>query len=68
MRFRSVQIQHDVLWTDLTKSSLVRPKEMSKLVLFFACQRSSEVMPEAQRVPEAYRGNRLQPRQLEVSW
>ena len=35
-----------ILWTDLTESLVVRLKELSRLVLFVACWRSSEVMPE----------------------
>ena len=37
----------------LTKSSLVRLEELLKLVLFIACWKRSEVMPETRRVSEA---------------
>ena len=66
VRLRIVQIQHDILWTYLTESLVVRLKGLSKLVLFVACLKSSEVMSEARRVPEACRSNRNQPRQLQV--
>ena len=49
---------------DLTKSLVVRLQELSKLVLFVACRRSSEVVPETLRASEACRGSRIQPKQL----
>ena len=59
VRFRIVLASCWVLWTGLTKSSLVRLRGVSELVLFVACRKGSKVMPETRRVPEACRGNRI---------
>ena len=51
----------------LTKLSLERQSEWSKLALCTACRQGSGVMPDTRRASEAYRGSRIQPRRLKAS-